>query len=48
MGGLLMLSTAYLFHWLKYPGVNYAIWCEQVSAKVSEPANYNGHSVRFI
>ncbi|MEW6982521.1 helix-turn-helix domain-containing protein [Colwelliaceae bacterium 6471] len=29
VGGLIMLSTAYLYHWLKYQGDKYGIWYEQ-------------------
>jgi transcriptional regulator with XRE-family HTH domain len=36
VGGLLMLSTAYLYHWLKYQGDKYAIWYDQESAKANE------------
>jgi transcriptional regulator with XRE-family HTH domain len=36
VGGLLMLSTAYLYHWLKYQGDKYAIWYDEESAKSSE------------
>jgi transcriptional regulator with XRE-family HTH domain len=35
VGGLLMLSTAYLYHWLKYQGDKYGIWYEDESAKGS-------------
>jgi transcriptional regulator with XRE-family HTH domain len=33
VGGVLMLSTAYLYHWLKYQGDKYGIWYD--SAKSS-------------
>jgi transcriptional regulator with XRE-family HTH domain len=36
VGGLLMLSTAYLYHWLKYQGDKYTIWYDQESAKANE------------
>ena len=35
IGGLLMLSTAYLYHWLKYQGDKYGIWYDNESAKGS-------------
>ena len=35
VGGLLMLSTAYLYHWLKYQGDKYGIWYEYEPAKAS-------------
>ncbi len=35
IGGLLMLSTAYLYHWLKYQGDKYGIWYDSESAKGS-------------
>jgi hypothetical protein len=33
--GLLMLSTAHLYHWLKYQGDKYAIWYDREPAKGS-------------
>ena len=35
VGGLLMLSTAYLYHWLTWQGDKYGIWYEHGSVKVS-------------
>ncbi|NMP15367.1 helix-turn-helix domain-containing protein [Thalassotalea sp. Y01] len=35
VGGLIMLSTAYLYHWLKYQGDKYGIWYDHESAKGS-------------
>lgn len=29
VGGLCMLATAYLYHWLKYQGDKYAIWYDK-------------------
>lgn len=35
VGGLIMLSTAYLYHWLKYQGDKYGIWYDHEPAKGS-------------
>ena len=35
VGGLLMLATAYLYHWLKWQGDKYGIWYDHESAKSS-------------
>ncbi|WP_371189014.1 helix-turn-helix domain-containing protein [Thalassotalea maritima] len=35
VGGLIMLSTAYLYHWLKYQGDKYGIWYEHESVNNS-------------
>ena len=35
VGGLIMLSTAYLYHWLKYQGDKHGIWYDNESAKSS-------------
>ena len=37
VGGLIMLSTAYLYHWLKYQGDKHSIWYDNESAKSSYP-----------
>lgn len=36
VGGILMLATAYLYHWLKRQGDHYGIWYDQESEKNSE------------
>jgi len=33
VGGLLMLATAYLYHWLKWQGDKYGIWYDPESVK---------------
>ena len=33
VGGIFMLSTAYLYHWLKYQGDKYGIWYDKEPAK---------------
>lgn len=35
VGGLFMLATAYLYHWLKYQGDKYAIWYDEDAVKSS-------------
>ncbi|MCW3173939.1 helix-turn-helix domain-containing protein [Shewanella subflava] len=35
VGGLLMLATAYLYHWLKWQGDKYGIWYDPESAQSS-------------
>jgi transcriptional regulator with XRE-family HTH domain len=35
VGGLFMLATAYLYHWLKWQGDKYGIWYDHDSAKSS-------------
>jgi transcriptional regulator with XRE-family HTH domain len=35
IGGLIMLSTAYLYHWLKFQGDKYGIWYDTKSVKDS-------------
>ncbi|MCO4798845.1 MAG: helix-turn-helix transcriptional regulator [Colwelliaceae bacterium] len=35
IGGLIMLFTAYLYHWLKFQGDKYSIWYDEKSEKGS-------------
>jgi transcriptional regulator with XRE-family HTH domain len=37
VGGVLMLATAYLYHWLKWQGDKYGIWYDYESSKTTSP-----------